>query len=139
MSPCMLRGHARYSIVRVVTHVMQLVAAEINKLRDHVESLGGQLGDGWSATLKLRTAGQRAGQYDVYFYAPDGAMYRSKACLFNPSPSLTKTMSSQVLVKSTAILLVLKHDYHGDQGSLTRRQHSSCKCMLPTCKRLRHK
>ena len=60
--------------------VLQLVAAEINKLRDHVESMGGQLGDGWSATLKLRTAGQRAGQYDVYFYAPDGAMYRSKAC-----------------------------------------------------------
>ena len=43
-----------------------------------MESMGGHLGEGWSATLKLRTAGQRAGQYDVYFYAPDGAMYRSK-------------------------------------------------------------
>lgn len=56
----------------------QLCAAEIEKLRGHVESMGGHLGEGWSATLKLRTAGQRAGQYDVYFYAPDGAMYRSK-------------------------------------------------------------
>ena len=61
--------------------LLQLCAAEINKLRDHVASLGGHLGDGWSATLKLRTAGQRAGQYDVYFYAPDGAMYRSKVGL----------------------------------------------------------
>jgi hypothetical protein len=82
--------------MKVNMYVVQLVAAEINKLRDHVESLGGQLGDGWSATLKLRTAGQRAGQYDVYFYAPDGAMYRSKACRPQPSPNANHTRVAQL-------------------------------------------
>ena len=40
--------------------------------------MGGDLGPGWTAQLKLRTAGQRAGSYDTYFYAPDGSVYRSK-------------------------------------------------------------
>lgn len=41
-------------------------------------SMGGDLGGGWTAVLKLRTAGQRAGSYDTYFTAPDGSVYRSK-------------------------------------------------------------
>ena len=57
---------------------VQLCEAEIAKLAGHVESMGGDLGSGWTAQLKLRTAGQRAGSYDTYFYAPDGCVYRSK-------------------------------------------------------------
>ena len=56
----------------------QLCEAEIVKLAGHVKSLGGELGPGWKAELKLRTAGQRAGSYDTYFFAPDGSVYRSK-------------------------------------------------------------
>ena len=56
----------------------QLCKAEIAKLAGHVEGMGGELGPGWVAQLKLRTAGQRAGSYDTYFYAPDGSVYRSK-------------------------------------------------------------
>ena len=81
---CVLSSHSLWP---------QLCAAEIEKLRGHVASMGGDLGDGWSATLKLRTAGQRAGQYDVYFYAPDGAMYRSK--VGDPSVSRLRSVKLQ--------------------------------------------
>lgn len=61
----------------------------IVKLAGHVESKGGELGPGWTAQLKLRTAGQRAGYHDTYFYSPEGSVYRSKVRTYLYIPTFT--------------------------------------------------
>ena len=52
----------------------------MRKLRDYVESLGGDLAEeGWSLTMKPRTTGTQAGLlYDRTFRSPVGTIYRSK-------------------------------------------------------------
>ena len=50
----------------------QLCAAELVKLRELVEGLGGQLGDGWRLELGWRNGGKYGGTYhDKWYYPPD--------------------------------------------------------------------
>ncbi len=65
------------SLLKVV-QLLQACAEEMGELRDYVESLGGQLMDGWSLTMKLGPTRTLAGHYDREFRAPTGSTYRSK-------------------------------------------------------------
>jgi hypothetical protein len=54
---------------------------QMSKLREYIESLGGNLDGSWRCRASIRDYGSRAGSMDTWFTAPHGETFRSKVAV----------------------------------------------------------